>query len=149
MRTTNREMKWDGKSSWETGMEDNFMSKSICQSQLGKFDFRYSWYLSYARSAKLNQECRIPDFSSPLIFSILFAWLPRMSLARQWLYKVYNILSSVIYFCLGVMILNWYHVLYTTSTASMEDCLPSVHFHDNELTPEHSFSFCYAYLHDR
>jgi len=43
--------------------------------------------------------------------------------------------------------IHW--VQHTPSTASTQDCLSSLHSHDYELTPECSFSFRRASLHDR
>jgi len=40
-------------------------------------------------------------------------------------------------------------VQHTPSTTSTQDCLSSLHSHDYELTPECSFSFRRASLHDR
>ena len=43
---------------------------------------------------------------------------------------------------------NIHPVQRTPSTASTQDCLSSLHSHDYELTPECSFSFRHASLHD-
>ena len=48
-----------------------------------------------------------------------------------------------------VMIMSWHRVQHTPSTVSTEDCFSSLHSHDCELTPECTFSFRLASLHDR
>jgi len=47
------------------------------------------------------------------------------------------------------MIMSWHRVQHTPSTASTEDCLSSLHFHEYELTSKCSFTFRRTSLHDR
>jgi len=102
------------------------------------------------RSSKLNPACCIPDFSYPLISSILFISSSSMSRSHQQLYHHRkNTKSCHPSLSVHATIMSWHRVQHSPSTASTPDCLSSLHSQDYELTPECSFSFRRASLHDR
>jgi len=71
---------------------------------------------------------------------------PSLSFSSTTLTSVQNTRLSYPSLSLHVMIMSWHRVQYTPST---QDCLSSLHSHDYKLTPECSFSFRRAFLHDR
>ena len=125
------------------------------------------------RSSQSNQASRTPDFSYPVVSSTLFSssspislflvhnstiiaehkvksslsippchnheLTPSTSIHRVQAYTEYKHTPST----------SIHRVQHTTSTASTHDCLSSLHSHDYELTPECSFSFWCASVHDR
>jgi len=115
---------------------------------------------THTRSPQPNQASRTPDFSCPLISSTSFSSSSPLSLflihisttiAEQ---KVKSSLSispwhdheltpSTAYTEYSI-----HRVQHTLSTA-LQDCLSSLHSQDYELTPECSFSFRLAFIHDR
>jgi len=71
---------------------------------------------------------------------------PSLSFSSTTLTSLQNTKLSYPSLSLHVMIMSWHRVQYTPST---QDCLSSLHSHDYKLTPECSFSFRRAFLHDR
>jgi len=113
------------------------------------------------RSSQPNQASRTLDFSYPLVSSTSFS-----SSSPIYLFLVHN--STIIAehkvnsslsispchdheLTLSTSYTEYsiHRVQHTPSTASTQDCLSSLHSHDYELTPECSFSFRRASLHDR
>jgi len=102
--------------------------------------------------------CSYPPYRSHL-------HLPFLSFSSTTLPSSQNRRLSHPSLSLHAMIMCWHRVLHTSSTtyteysihrvlhipstASTQDCLSSFHFHDYELTPECSFSFRRASLHDQ
>jgi len=112
------------------------------------------------RSSQPNRASRTPDFSYPLVSSTsLSSSSPSLSFSSTTLPSLQNTKLSHFSLSLHVMIMSLHRVQHTPSTgihrvqhtpitASTQDCLSSLHSHDSELTPECSFSFRRASLHD-
>jgi len=113
------------------------------------------------RSSQPDLASRTPDFSYPLVSSILFTSSSSFSLFlihNSTIIAEHKVKSSL-------SISPWHdheltlstahteysihRVKHTQSTASTQDCLSSLHSHDYELTPECRVSFRRASLHDR
>jgi len=112
------------------------------------------------RSSQPNQASSTPDFSHPLISSTSFSSSSPISLFllhNSTIIAEHKVKSSV---CISpchdheftpstaYTEYSIHGVQHTPSTASTQDCLSSLHSHDHELTPECSFSFRCASLHD-
>jgi hypothetical protein len=108
------------------------------------------------RSSQTNPSCRTPDYSYPLISSTLFSSSSPISLffvhnstviAERKVKSSLSIspchdhewASSIAYTTFSI-----HPVQHTPSTASIQDCLSSLHSQDYKLTPECSFSFRHA-----
>jgi len=87
---------------------------------------------------------------------------PSLSFSSTPLTSLQNTMAIYQSLSLHVMIMSWHRVQYIPSTAypkysihwvqhtlSTQGCLSSLHSHNYKLTPECSFSFCCASLHDR
>jgi len=102
------------------------------------------------RSSQPNPASCTHEFSYLLISSTSFSSSsPSCSFWSTTLPSSQNRKLSHPSLSLYVMIMSWHGVQHTLSTASTHDCLSSIHSHDYELTPEWSFSFWHASLHDR
>ena len=101
-------------------------------------------------SSQPNQASRTPDFSYLLVSSTWFSSSsPSLSFSFTTLPSSQNTKLSHPSLSLHAMIMSWHSVQHTLSTASTQDCLSSLYSHHYELTPECSFSFWRASLHDR
>jgi len=110
------------------------------------------------KSSQPNQASRTPDFSYPLVSSTSFSSSSPISL-----FLVHNstiIAEHKVKWSLSISPCHDHELTpstaYTESsmhrvqhTPSTQDCLSSLHSHDYELTPECSFSFRRAFLHNR
>jgi len=106
--------------------------------------------LTDARCSQPNQASRIPDLTYPLVSSILFASSsPSLSFSFTALPSSQNRMVTHPSLFLHAMIMSWHQVQHTPSTPSTLDWLSPLNTHDYELTPECSFSFQRAFLHDR
>jgi len=113
------------------------------------------------RSSQPNQASRTPDFSYPLVSSTSVSSSSPISLLlvhNSTIIAEHKVKSSPsISLChdheltLSTAYTEYsiHRVQHTPSTASTQDCLSSLHSHDYELTPECSFSFRHASLHNR
>ena len=117
------------------------------------------------RSSQPNKASRTPDFSYPLVSSTSFSSTsPALSFLFITLPSSQNTKLSHPSLSLHAMIMSLHRVQHTPSnaytgysihrvqhtpgTASTQDCLSYLHSHDYELTPECSFSFRCASLHN-
>jgi len=113
------------------------------------------------RSSQPNQASHTLDLSYPLVSSTSFSSSSPISLFlvhNSTIIAEHKVKSSLsISPChdheltpsTAYIEYNIHRVQHTPSTASTQDCLSSFHSHDYELTPECSFSFRRASLHDR
>jgi len=113
------------------------------------------------RSPQPNQVCHNPDFSYPLVSSATFSSSSPISLFlihNSTIITEHKVKSSLsicpchdheLTLSTAYTEYSIHRVLHTPSTASTRDCLFSLHSHDQELTPECSFSFRRTSLHDR
>jgi len=74
---------------------------------------------------------------------------PSLSFSSTTLLSLQNTKLSHPSLSLHAMIMSWHRVQHTPSKASTQDCLSSFHSQDYEWTPECSFSFQCASLHDQ
>ena len=102
------------------------------------------------RSSQPDQACRSPDFSYLLVFSISFSSSsPSLFFSSPTLLSSQNRKWNHSSQSLHAMIMSWYRVQHTSSTASTQDCLSSIHSQDYKLTTECSFSFRRTSLYDQ
>jgi hypothetical protein len=154
LRTRKREMRWYG------GNHHEKLGRKIisCASQLtiperGARRPDLVCNFTDMRLFQPNLACRTTDYYYPLVSSILFSSSSPISLFLVHYstiiaeHKVKSSLSislchdhewapSIAYTAYSI---HW--VQHTPNTASIEDCLSSLHSHDYELTAECSFSF--------
>ena len=109
-----------------------------------------------ATSSQTDQASRTNDFSYPLVFSTSFSSLSPISVFlvhNSTIITEHKVKSSLsISLCHDhelTLSKSIHRAQHTLNTASTEDCLSSLHSHDYELTPECSFSFRHASLHNR
>jgi len=112
------------------------------------------------RSSQPNQESCTPDYSYPLVFS---SFSSSSSISLFLVHKSTIIAELKVKSSLSIspchdheltpsiacIEYSIHRVQHTPRTASTQDYLYSVHSHDYELTPECSFSFLHASLHDQ
>jgi len=113
------------------------------------------------RFSQPNQASRTPDFSFPLVSFTSFSSSSPISLFlvhNSTVIAEHKVKSSLsISPChdheltpsTAYTEYSIHRVQHTPSTASTQDCLSSLHSHGYELTPDCSFSFRRASLHDR
>jgi hypothetical protein len=139
----------------------NFVCESIYHPRYGRYESRSTCNYANTRSFQPNQACCTLDFSYQLVSSTSLSSSSPISL-----FLVHNsttISERKVKSSLSIspchdheltpstayIEYNIHRVQHTPSTASTQNCLFSFHSHDYELTPECSFSFRRACLHDR
>ena len=137
------------------------MCKSIDHSHTAGMSPDRACNYTDTRSSEPNQASHTRDFSYPLVSSASFSSSSPMSLFlahNSTIIAEHNVKSSLsISQCHDHELTpstasteySIHREQHTPNTSYTEDCLFSLHSHDYELTPECSFSFRRASLHDR